>query len=474
MPYERLPTTAIAITDTNASDPTATSKLLLIGIKRSGGLATVDVPVRLTSEAQVQELFGDGSQLHGMYMAARRVSSTLEIWGLPVAEPGGGVVATGKFAVTGTTTTARPLVLRIEDVRVEVTLGIGDDDEAVVDAVVAELAKAKYSGLHCTASDATTEVTITARSKGLHGNDIALKVLEQPPGITVTVTAMASGSGASSLTAGLTALGSERFHYIVLPQRDTVTLGSVKDLLDARWAADAAIDGHAFASGGRATVGTMLTLGNSLDDKHLTIVSEPGCPTPAWKQAAVVAATRALQTNPNITLRNVDLAGLMPADLADRTSRDDRESLLLEGITPLRVVTGKCRVERTVTLAKTNDIGQPSETFLDLETRLTISAVRQLMLLLLDPLIGRILVDDAGAVTFGPLVPIIDAEGVRQLLLAQYQTDLLERGWVNDYETFAAELVVAKTGPNEITYTWPGTVAGHLYTITGSLNFKVG
>ncbi len=469
----KLPATKIEISNVAASDVESETRLLLIGIKTSDGLATANTAIKVLSNAQAEEQFGRGSQLHGMVVATRGVNSRLDIWAVPVAEPGGGVAATGTIVIAGTTTTARPLVLRIEDRRVEVALAIGDDDEAVAAKVEAELDKDDYADLHVTASVSVATVTLTARSKGLHGNDVSIKKIDVPPGITATVTAMASGASASSLTTAISSLGGVRYTHIVVPQRDTTTLGDVQELLDARWAKELAIDGHAFASGGLASVSTVVTLADGLDDKHLTIVAEPLCPTPSWKQAAILAATRASESNPNKSLRNVPLVGILPPDQPDRIDDDDREALLEVGVSPMRFVGNKVYVARTVTLAKTNDLGQPSTALFDLETKLTVSAVRQAQLALLNPLLGRILVEDAAAADYNLGVEVIDAEGVRVLLLRQYKDEFIPAGWVDRYDDFADALEVEKTGADEVSYVWPGYIAGHLYNIPGSLQFRL-
>jgi phage tail sheath gpL-like len=87
-----------------------------------------------------------------------------------------------------------------------------------------------------TAAAATSTVTFTAINKGPAGNDIDLRVNYlgtagqevTPTGMTFTITAMASGATAPSLTTGLLNLQDKPFDFIVCPYTDTTSLNAIK------------------------------------------------------------------------------------------------------------------------------------------------------------------------------------------------------------------------------------------------------
>jgi phage tail sheath gpL-like len=210
---------------------------------------------------------------------------------------------------------------------------------------------------------------------------------------------MASGTGDPNLSAAIAVLGGTRYKYWVLPDTAAGNLTAAITELDDRWTESRQIDGHAFI-GRRDTVGTLATLGLGEDTKHITIFGDPYMPANPWTWAGRVAGLRATVANPKLTLYNIDIPGLIAPDETEYLQPSDQQTLLASGIATFHFVGGKPRVQRMVTLYKTNGLGQPSEIFQDAETKLTASEIRQLQLIVLQPYIGKTLVDDIGAVQY--------------------------------------------------------------------------
>ena len=58
-----------------------------------------------------------------------------------------------------------------------------------------------YDGLHQAATVVAAQVTLTAKSHGVHGNGILLaEVLSSPPGVTITPAAGAAGAAAMNIS----------------------------------------------------------------------------------------------------------------------------------------------------------------------------------------------------------------------------------------------------------------------------------
>ena len=462
----------ITISDLASSTPsTGLTKVLLIGMKLSTGTLAAHTPLRVFSESDALAATGEGSQLIQMYRAARRTDPTCDITIVAVIAPVS-AAATGTFTVVGTTTTATPLILQVEDETITVPLAIGDDQTDVATKIEAAIDAVTY--LHVTSAFALGVVTVTARSHGIHGNGIWLDVKQPvPPGITVARVAMSGGTGSPDVDGALQSLGGVRYNYIVLPDTGATNLDDVTTYLDARWLANSAIDGHAIV-GVRDTLGNLATLGLGLDTKHLSVFGEPSVPSNPWVQAAAIAALRWKTTNPNLSLYDFDLVAITAPDETQYLNPDDRNTLLVAGIATYHYVSGNVRVDRFVTAYKTNGLGQPSDALLDAETKFTVSAMRQERMRVLLSTIGKILVPDAAAVSYDleTATVIIDPEGIAELLRNQYEDDFQKQGWVSEVEGFKAGLVVSLASASRVTFYTPDTINGTLYRIEGSMEFK--
>lgn len=469
MAFTFVPGVFAAVSDQQGSSSSAgPARILLIGIKLSSGSQAALVPLQIVSDSQADEAFGVGSQLAAMVRYCRAQARGLDITAVAVDEAGGGAAASGTVTFAGTATTAQPMLLQVEDETIQVPVAIGDDATAVAASADTELGAAVYDSLHVTSGAALAVLTLTARSNGPHGNDVNIRVLKAPPGVTATVAAMSGGTTAPDVDAALQALGGVRYHYIVPPDADATNLADLKAFLDDRWTKDKAIDGHAIV-GKRDTVSNLATLGNGVDDKHLSIVGDPSVPTSPWAQAATVAAARAGRANPISTIRNDALRAIVAPAPSLRLTPDEKETLLAAGVTVYWYVQDVPRIDRFVTTAETNDLGQPSDVFYDVERKITASAMREERVLLLQPLIGRVLVDDAGATTYNLDVEVIDAEGIRVLILDQYENTWQPRGWVSDVSGFEASLVVQKVNRNRFDWQSEPRVNGHLYQAHGTI-----
>lgn len=471
----RLPGIFADISDKRVSSPaSANRRVLAIGIKLPAGSLAVNTERQIFSEAEAIEAAGEGSQAVQMVRAIRsqnaRVNLTLVVVDAPV-----GAAATQTLTVSGTATTAEPAILRIEGETVVVDLAIGDDANAIAGKINTELGLDDYDGLHQAATVLAAQVTLTAKSHGVHGNGILLaEVLSSPPGVTITPAAGAAGAGAPDLDAALQALGTTRYDYTILPDLDATNLADWITYANGLWEPEQARDSHAIAFF-RGTVGASATFGLGEDTKHVSAFASPDMPDNPWVIASVIAAARWTQANPKASLYNDDLALSAPI-AANRLNPTDRTTLLDAGIGTFHYVQDVPRVERFLTLAKTNDLAQASEAFLDAETKFTVSTIRQEQILRLQPEIGKILVADRASVQFAVGVGALttDVSRIRQLLTTQYSGIALSfeaQGWVSDPSGFAADLIVEQLNATTIQITTVPRINGILYTALNSIEF---
>jgi phage tail sheath gpL-like len=456
------------ISDLRTASLFTASKILVFGIKTGSGSLAVNTPTQIFSADDAAVLAGRGSQAHQMAVAVFGANRDAEVTLVVMAAPAG-AAATGTLTYSGTATTATPIILQVEDQSVVVPVAVGDSAATIASA--ANSAMAEFTNLHVTSSVLLAVQTFTARSNGAHGNQIRFGVLQNTPGITITPVAMSGGTGDPALSTAIAALGGTRYKYWVLPDTAALNLTAAITELDDRWTEARQIDGHAFI-GKRDTVGNLATLGLGEDTKHITIFGDPYMPANPWTWAGRVAGLRASVENPKFTLYNRDIPGMVAPLETEYLQPADQQTLLAAGIATFHYVGGRPRVQRMATLYKTNGLGQASEIFYDAETKLTASEIRQLQLIVLQPYIGKTLVDNIAGAQYdlSTAADVIDADGIRQVMVSLNLEVFQARAWTDDAEYYEANLQVARTGANELTINSSPPIPGTNYINTGTID----
>lgn len=356
-------------------------KRLLFGQMLSTGTATANTPVRVTSAAEASTLFGAGSMLHGMAQASFEQDSLTETWVMPVSDNSSGVAASGTIAVSGTATESGTISLYVAGRLVEVGVTSGDTNEEVAAAIEAALDDA-VDDLPVTASVSTGTVTLTAKHKGTCGNDIDLRVnyqdgQETPDGVTLTITAMASGATNPTLTTPIANLGDNWFHIWAIGWTDATSLTAIENELEDRFGYLREIEGHAFAAY-RGNLSALGTLGNSRNSPHITIMQSYAEPMPAYEKAAETAAIAAYYAaiDPARPVQNLAYQWCLPATQSSQFTFEERNVLLYDGIATSKLQSGTMYVERLITTYKTNAAGADDTAYLDFETMATLMFLR--------------------------------------------------------------------------------------------------
>jgi phage tail sheath gpL-like len=356
-------------------------RTLLIGQKTSAGTANANELLLVTSAAQAKTAFGQGSVLAGMFEAYLAQNALTEVWAMPVADDGSGVAATGSIAFGGTATAAGTIALMIAGRTVRAGVSSGNNATTIATAVATAINAS--ADLPVSASALSGTVTLTAKNKGETGNDIDVRVNyydgeSTPAGLTVTITAMASGATNPLLSAAIAALGDEWFNIIAVAFHDASTLAALKTEMDSRWGPIRQIDGHVIAAA-TGTVGAMTTLGGTLNDKHLTIVSTQKSPTPTYEVAAESAGIVSYYASidPARPLQTLEYEWMKAPARLDRYTTSERNTLLYTGIATVRVSsTGAVTVERMTTTYRLNAAGGADPAYLDIETLMTLQYIR--------------------------------------------------------------------------------------------------
>jgi phage tail sheath gpL-like len=475
----RVPGTYIEVSNRRASQGAfvGNQKSLLIGQKLSSGTAPVNVPILVTTATEASALFGRGSMVQAMVDAFKQNNKYTECWVMPIADNGAGVQATGTVVFSGTPLETGLINLYLAGKRIQVPVSTADTASTLATKLVALIT----DEAPVTATASTGTVTLTAKHKGEVGNDIDLRVNylgttggeRTPAGVTVVLTAFASGAGNPTTATALVLLPEEVYNFIAFPYQDTTNLNALQAELENRWSGTMMKEGHAFSAGTASSINGLITLGLTRNDPHVTRLafSRDALLTPVHEVAAAYTAVvaQSATNDPALPLQTLELKGVLATTAFDPT---ERNTLLFNGwATYSKTVDGKVLLERAVTTYRVTATGIPDVSFLDSETPLTVAYLRQDLRGFLASRFPRFkLVNDgepasAGANTVTPNV--VRTEIIARFLFWQ------ELGLVEDLEQFKTDLVVQRNAndPNRLDALLPPNLVNQLRVVAGKIEF---
>lgn len=478
----RVPLFYAEVDNSQAGGGSETLKRLVIGQANDDSTGSTKLTLA-TRQADVDAIAGEGSMLAAMYRAFRSGDPSGQIWILPV-KLATGVAATGKFGIAGTATESGILSAYAAGRRVRVTVASGMTAAAAATA----LANAINATLNMPvkASAATGDVTVTCKWKGSTGNDIRLEMNRAglvngertPAGLTVTVTAMASGAGSPDMDTVLAGAGDEAFEFVCHPWTDSATLDACADWMgdiSGRWAWSAMLYGHVY-SAIRGAVGALVAAGTARNDQHHTLGGvEVNVPQPVWEVAAAFVARQAvfLSIDPARPTQTGQLLGIDAAPAGERFTMLERQALLTSGIATFASADGTMRIERAITTYQKNAYGQADDSYLDSETMHTTAYVVRFMRNWITTKFGRHKLADDGT-RFGAGQAIVTPSIIRNELIAAYM-QLETNGIVENADLFAQYLIVerASGNPNRVSVLFPPDYVNQLRIFAMQNQFRL-
>jgi phage tail sheath gpL-like len=352
-------------------------KILIIGTYDPAKVAVTDeVPVLVTSPADVGSQFGFGFMVHRLALKAALGSQGIETWIQPQAEVGGAAASAGELDWAGSTgVLAGTLYLYIAGDVIPVTITDAMTVEEISDAVVAAVNADLDTPVIATKTAVTFETVLTAKSKGPEGDNIDISLNlgvgeTTPTGITVAITAMTGGSGLPTIADALDALGTgdnaneAGFTDVIHGYgQDTTTLDAISTYVGAgddftgSYAKTVARPFRTMAgdvAAGSAGLTALIVISDArLTDRSQGIVAVPGSQSEPNEIAAQTVGHMARINNVRAeeSYNNITLIGVQPGDKADRwtVDYDDRDTAVKSGISPTLVQNGVVTLQNVVT-----------------------------------------------------------------------------------------------------------------------------
>lgn len=363
-------------------------KIVVIGTYDVSKTSIVDeVPELSLGPAWAGDKYGFGSIIHRLIVAAEEGSQGVETWVVPQAEAGGAAAATGDIAFAGTDVTAPgTLYLYIGGKPCFVVLEVGDDGDAVVTKIIAQLTVAKELPLDGAAGTPTSTIDFTAKSKGPFGNDVAITFNEgfqefSPAGVAAVVTGMSGGAGIPDIQDALDGMGTgddaNNDHFtdgVHGYGNDTTVLNALStwngpgnDFLGlykktvarpTRW-----LQGDIEAGSGGLS--TLIALGNGRKlDRTNGVIAVPGSPNHPAEIAALAIGIMARINNDRAAESYVGkiLSNVFPGPVADRWTGDydDRDTAVKAGVSPTVIKNGAVLLQNVVSFYHPDSIADDS------------------------------------------------------------------------------------------------------------------
>ncbi|MBV2180891.1 MAG: phage tail sheath subtilisin-like domain-containing protein [Castellaniella sp.] len=477
----RVPLFYADIDPSRANTGTVNQRALIIGQMTAAGTGTANTPAISQGVSDAKAVGGQGSMLALMTQAYRARDGFGEVWYLPLADDASAVAATGSVAFTSAATATGVLSLYIAAFAGSPVVSL----VCTAAMTVSQLATALTAAINAlpdlpvtAAVDGVTpsKVNITAKNKGLAGNDIDIRVNYRgalsgealPPGLTVTITPMAGGATNPTLTTALASLGDMLFDFIAMPYTDATSLDAVKAFLSTttgRWSWSQQLYGHAFGAY-RGTLATCQTFGATRNDEHVSIMGFNDSPTPAWVFAADLTAAAAVscRADPAQPMQTVALASVLAPPVASRFHLTDRNTLLYTGVSTFTVADdGTVAIENLITTYQKNSFGQPDNSYLEVETMHTLTAVLRSLKTVVTTKYARkkLAANDTRP---APGSNIVTPNTIKADLIADYQSMQDDRGWVQGAAVFAQGLIVQQdqANPNRVNVLYPAVLIDQL------------
>lgn len=448
----RVPLFYAEMDNSHAGTFSATYRTLLAGQITNSLYPTPGVPVYVSNLAQAKSKFGPGSQLVQMIDAYFKNNTSVEVYVLPIADPTTGTAAEGAVTISGTATDSGVLSLYVYDKVVQV--GVGDTDTAAAVATAAAAAINADADLPVTATAEDGAVTVTAKHKGVIGNDIILNLNlggeangeATPTGLTVTLTRPTNGAGNPDVESAIANLGEEQYDFVV----SGFTVSSVLTAFSAymndktgNWSYSKQLYGHVWTAY-RGTVSELQTLGKSYNDQHLSILGVSGSASPIWAWAAAVAGSAAtsIAADPACPLQTLTIEGVSAPDVSDRFISSERESLLKNGISTFTVNAGTAQIDRIITTYQKNAYGQADNSYLSVETMYTSAYILRRLRSVITSKYGRCKLANDGT-HFGEGQAVVTPKIIKAELITVY-SELENAGLVENIEEFKKNLIVER------------------------------
>lgn len=468
----RVPIFAVEMDNSAANTATEASKVLCIGLSLTD--FSVNKPNSVSNYAQALNSYGSGSMLAEMVNKFRKNEAMMSVHCLPVKENSAGVAATGSIQITGSAAVSGTINLYIADRKIQAGINEGDSASEVATAIIAAINAENKAYTKAEATQEGAVIKLTAKWKGLSGNEIKLNLNKKgetagettPEGLNLKITQMAGGTADPDISEALASLGDEAYDFIVCGFNNPDAIDALSEFFNdstGRWSYYKMLYGHGFMAK-RISLAEAQTYGKTLNCQHISIMPYDGSDIPSWEFAAAMtgSACNSLASTPALPLQTLPILGVSAPSIEDRFDTLERNTLLYCGMSTFTVVSGTCQIDRMITTYQKNAHGEADNSYLDIETLYTSMYVIRFLKSRITSKYSRCsLVANGTRVAEG--VKAVTPNDIRNELIAAY-SELQLQGLVENSAIFAKYLIVEldANDPNRVNILFPPDYANQM------------
>ncbi|OCG12815.1 phage tail protein [Gilliamella sp. App6-5] len=438
----------------------------------------------MSSVDQAKKLAGRGSQLSRMVEAYRNIDNFGELFVIAVDEPTAGSNASGTIQISGTAEETGTLSLYIGNSKIQSRVTVSDTAESIANGL--HNAINAHPDLPVTATVTNSTITLTAKHKGLSGNDIPLCFNyygtiggeETPDGLNIVITQMYGGTGTPDLTPVIAAMGDKLLDFIAFPFNDLSSLATFNHEMDdttGRWSYARQLYGHAYTAK-KGDLSELIEFGDKLNYQHITVAGyEKTIQTGIDELIAMRTARNAvfIRNDPARPTQTGLLNGALPASDSHQFTLTEQQSLLSHGIATAYASSGNLLIQRDITTYQRNSYGVADNSYLDSETLHTLAYVlRKLRSVITSKYPRHKLANDG--TRFGAGQAIITPSVAKAEINATYrQLELL--GLVENFDVFKKNLIVERNvnDPNRLDVLFPPDLVNQLRVFAVLAQFRL-
>lgn len=478
--------TSISNQDANTGLVSQAKKILVIGQKLATGTAVANVPFLATSSAQCKAETGNGSALAVIMDTVFKNENLIEKWVIPQDDAGGGVKASATLTMGGTATENGVFSLQYNDTVISVPVLSGDTSAEVTTAFVAEAAK--YVDLPILFIESVGNIEINARNAGTLGNTIrvagggAYNTSALPASLTVDASstkftkALTSGATDPDIADAIANIPDDIFDYIIVQYNDSTNVTKMITELDRRWGETVQIDGVMFI-GASGDVATVKAVGDAYNSQYLEVHDAQEDNIVAdWHYSSAYGAQVAgsASEDPARPFNTLPLVGITAPSIDKRRKSSDLQILLTSGVATSTVTRdNRVIINRATTSYTETSLGAPDPSYLDINTTLLTSTLRQSFNAWALTKYARMkIVDD--------IAPNLNLKNVTSPALIAgdvvgLATQWIAEGWIEDIAGFKQNLSVVRNAndPTRVDIIMKPNLVNGLQIITNELRFIV-
>lgn len=214
--------------------------LLVIAQAETGTTETLNQPFRVFPNSNYGSLYGFGSPFALALDSLFNADDSLEVWGIPVGDPGSGVAADADITVSaGTVTKSATISINAKGIIVNVAIAKGDDQDTVATKILNALTAQVRLPFDATINTGVTDnvVDLSASFEGTYGNDISLSVVDPDGnavsastyGVSITESAFSNGAGTIDISTAIANIPENlKITRIINQADDTNSLDSIE------------------------------------------------------------------------------------------------------------------------------------------------------------------------------------------------------------------------------------------------------